>query len=270
MSDDLIENNNNTTNTQPGISPISKMKKIESEKSKIQSQYWIDHFKYKQNLINQLNILKNEKPEKNKKISQISSFSQEQELLCDNLYKMSKITNYSQKKLGKNYNEMKTSENKEEVQKKLLKEIFEKNLENIRKIEKMSEEIDEQTQLLDSWRDYIEKMKNDISSVRKENCMNIDNLCNKYSEGNKEFKKISKLYNLLLNITKFRVLNIEKEEGDPQCQKVNGYLLNSQNGNILNYNVKIKDNESTENKAIRVFNFWKALINLNKIEPNNI
>ncbi len=106
-------------------------------------------------------------------------------------------------------------------------------------------------------------MKNNISETRKENCLNIDNLCNKYSQEDKEFKKITKLYNLLCNITKYRVLNIQKDEFDSQAQIVKGYLLNAKNGNILNYNIKIKNNESVENKAMKVFNFWKTLIDFN-------
>jgi len=263
MNKQLSENNNNPNNPQMHISPISKMKIINAEKTKRESQYWIDHFKYKQNLLTQLEILKNEKPEKSQKTSEITSFSKEQEILCDNLYKLNQITNFSQLKLGKNFNKMKIIENNEETQKKKLNEIFDKNLEKIRDIEKTSEEIEVQKQLLNSWYENVEKMKNNISSIRKENCINIDNLCNKYSQEDKEFKKITKLYNLLCNITKYRVLNIQKDEFDSQAQIVKGYLLNAKNGNILNYNIKIKNNESVENKAMKVFNFWKTLIDFN-------
>jgi hypothetical protein len=245
------------------ISPVTKMKVKAAEKTKIDSQYWIEHFKYKQNLINQLELLKNEKPEKSIKTSQISSFTREQEILCDNLYKLNQITNYSQLKLGKNFNKMKTIENNEEILKKKLNEIFENNLEKIRTIEKTKGDIDIQKNLLNSWFEIIEKMKNDISSTRRENCINIDVLCNQYSQNDKEFKKITKLYNLLCNITKYRILNIQNDENDQQTQVAKGYLLNSKNGNILSYNIKI-NNESVENKAIKVFNFWKTLIELNK------
>jgi hypothetical protein len=248
---------------QNDISPVTKMKVNLAEKTKIDSQYWIDHFKYKQSLINQLEILKNEKPEKSIKTSQISSFTREQEILCDNLYKLNQITNYSQLKLGKNFNKMKTIENNEEILKKKLNEIFENNLEKIRTIEKTKGDIDIQKNLLNSWFEIIEKMKNDISSTRRENCINIDVLCNQYSQNDKEFKKITKLYNLMCNITKYRILNIQNDENDQQTQVAKGYLLNSKNGNILSYNIKI-NNESVENKAIKVFNFWKTLIELNK------
>ena len=259
MSNNIIGENKN--NTSKGVSPISKMKIITVERAKLQSKYWIEHFKYKQNLINQLSLIKNEKDEKTKKISEISSFSQEQEVLCDNLYKMRRIINFSRVKLEKNSNEMKSSESVEETRKKKLKEIFEKNLENIRNIEKKSEEIQEQTLLLNLWREYIEKMKNEITSRRKENFISIDNLIDKYSEDNNKLKKIIGVYYLLLNITKYRILNIENN-------KIIGYLLNAKNGNILNYNIKIKENESAESKATEVFNFWKALIDLNKTESN--
>ena len=63
---------------------------------------------------------------------------------------MNKITNYSQLKLGKNINEMKIIESNEETQKRKLKDIFEKNLETIKNIEKTSEEIDVQNKLLKS------------------------------------------------------------------------------------------------------------------------
>ena len=240
------------------------MKIINAEKLKRESQYWIDHFKYKQSLINQLEIIKNEKPEKNQKITQISSFSNEQEILCDNLYKLNQITNFSQLKLGKNYDKMKIIENNEETQKKKLNEIFEKNLEKIKDIEKTSEEIDVQRQLLNSWYENVEKMKTNISSARKEDCINIDTLCNKYIQEDKEFKKITKLYNLLCNITKYRVLNIQNDENNSKAQIVKGYLLNAKKGNILSYNITIKNNESVENKANKVFNFWKTLIDFNK------
>lgn len=250
---------------QSDISPVTKMKVKTAEKTKIDSQYWIEHFKYKQSLMNQLELLRNEKPEKSIKASQISSFSREQEILCDNLYKLNQITNYSQLKLGKNFNKMKLIENNEEVLKKKLNEIFENNLEKIRTIEKTKEDIDIQKNLLNSWLENVEKMKNDISSTRRENCINIDALCNQYSQNDKEFKKITKLYNLLCNITKYRILNIQKDENGPNTQVANGYLLNSKNGNILSYNIKI-NNESVEHKALKVFNFWKTLIELNKKE----
>ena len=253
---------------QQDISPVKKMKIMTAEKTKKESQYWIDHFKFKQSLINQLELLKNEKPEKFEKISKISTFSKEQDILCDNLYKLKKITNYSQLKLGKNFNQMKIIESKEEEQKKQLNEIFEKNLEIIKNIEKTSEQIDAQRQILDTYEEKIEIMKKYISKVRKENCINIDNLCNKYSEEDKEFKKINKLYNFLSNITKYRVLNIENDKNEPQSQLVRGYLLNQQNGNILSYNVTMKNNESLENKAMKVFNFWKTLIDFNKKDSN--
>ena len=246
------------------ISPVKRMQLMAAEKSKKDSQYWIDHFKYKQSLLNQLTMLKNENPEKMEKISKISSFSEEQEILCDNLFKLNKITNYSQLKLGKNINEMKIIESNEETQKRKLKDIFEKNLETIKNIEKTSEEIDVQNKLLNSWQKNIEILKNNISEARKENCLNIDNLCNKYSQNDKEFKKISKLYNLFCNITKYRILNIQDDENDSQNKIVKGYLLNANNGNILNYNIKMKNNESVENKAMKVFNFWKTLVNFNQ------
>ncbi len=253
------------TNFQSDISPVTKMKVKTAEKNKIDSQYWIDHFKYKQNLINQLELLKNEKPDKSIKTSQISSFTREQEILCDNLYKLNQITNYSQLKLGKNFNKMKMIENNEEILKKKLNEIFENNLEKIRNIEKTKEDIDIQKNLLNSWLENVEKMKNDITSTRKENCINIDALCNQYAQTDKEFKKIAKLYNLLCNITKYRILNIQNDENDQQTQVAKGYLLNAKNGNILSYNIKM-NNESVENKALKVFNFWKTLIELNKKE----
>ena len=264
MSIKVEDNNIKSNNMNNDISPISKMKILTAEKTKRESQYWIDHFKYKQNLLSQLEILKNEKPDKSIKTSQISSFNREQEILCDNLYKLNKITNYSQLKLGKNFNKMKIIENNEEVQKKKLKEIFENNLEKIREISKKSEEINIQRQLLNSWHENVEKMKNDISTSRKENCINIDILCNEYAQQDKEFKKISKLYNLLCNITKYRVLNIQKEENDEESRIAKGYLLNAKNGNILSYNIKIKNNDSVENRAMKVFNFWKTLINFNQ------
>ena len=264
MDDKFSEENlPKISNVQNDVSPISKMKIIAADKSKKESQYWIEHFKYKQNLINQLEMLKNEKPEKSTKISQIAQFSKEQEILCDNLYKLSQITKFSQSRLGTNLNKMKTIENKEEAQKQNLKTIYENNLEKIQKIQKLQEDINLQKQLLNSWDENVEKMKNDIINIRKENVNTIDNLCNQYSLEDKEFKNITKMYNLMCNITKYRILNIEKNENQDN-QLVKGYLLNATNGNILNYNIKMKQNESVENKASKVFNFWKTFINFNK------
>ena len=262
------ENNNQVDKSQNDISPVTKMKIMTAEKTKKESQYWIDHFKFKQNLINQLELLKNEKPEKFEKMSQISTFSKDQDILCDNLYKLNTITNFSQLKLGKNLNQMKIIENKEEAQKKQLNEIFEKNIEIIKNIEQTSDQIEAQKQILDSYVENIDILKNKISTIRKENCLNIDNLCNKYSQEDKEFKKINKYYNLFCNITKYRVLSIDNDENDPQTQIVKGYLLNPQNGRILSYNFKMKNNESLENKAMKVFNFWKTFIDFNKKESN--
>lgn len=258
------ESNNLNNNQKSNISPVTKMKIITAEKIKKESQYWIDHYKFKQSLKKQLELLKNEKPEKLEKITNISTFSKEQDILCDNLFKMNKITNFSQLKLGNKLNQMKEIENNEEVQKKKLKEIFEKNLEKIKNIEKTSEDIMVQRVLFNTWNDNLEKMKNNILTVRKDNCINIDNICSKYLQDNKEFKKISKLYNLLCNILKYRVLSIQKDEIDKKSKIFKGYLLNARNGDILSYNMKIKENESMENKAMRVFNFWKTFIEFNK------
>lgn len=262
------ENNNVSNNQKKHISPVTKMKIMTAEKLKKESEYWIEHYKFKQNLKNQLELLKNEKPEKLEKLTKISTFSNEQDLMCDNLFKMKKITNYTKIKLGNNYNQIKLYENNEEVQKKKLKEIFENNLEKIRNIEKTSEDIAIQRELFNTWNENLGKMKNNILTSRKEKCLNIDNICNKYSQDNKEYKKISKIYNLLINITKYRVITIQKDENEPQSKIYKGYLLNAKNGNILNYNMKIKGNESMENKAMRVFNFWKTIIEFNKY-PNS-
>jgi hypothetical protein len=77
-------------------------------------------------------MLKNEKPEKSTKSTQISQFAKEQEILCDNLYKLNYISKYSQVKLGNNFNRMKKIESNEEVQKQKLKSIYENNLEKIK------------------------------------------------------------------------------------------------------------------------------------------
>ena len=263
-----INNNFILNNQQSSDSPVTKMKIMTAEKAKKDSQYWIDHFKFKQNLLNQLELLKNEKPEKMAKLSQISTFSKEQELLCDNLYKMNIITKFSQLKLGNNYNKMKVIENNEEIQKKKMKEIFEKNLDKIRNIEKTSEDIAIQREIIKKYNQQMEILKSDISTIRKENCLQIDNLCNNYSQNNKEFKKLSKLYNLYSNILKYRVFDIKNDENDPESKNVKGYLLNPQNGNILSYNTSIKSSESVENKAMKVFNFWKTLVEFNKNNKN--
>ena len=262
MDINLNENNPKISSKQNDVSPISKMKIIAADKIKKESQYWIEHFKYKQNLINQLEMLKNEKPEKSLKSSQISQFQKEQEILCDNLFKLNQITKYSQLKLGTNFDKMKKIESNEEAQKQKLKIIFEKNVEKIKEIEKTQEDINIQKQLLNSWYDNVEKMKNDITNIRKENSNTIDNLCAQYSLEDKEFKNRTKMYNLLCNITKYRMLNIENDEKQ-ESQMVKGYLLNATNGNILNYNIKMKQNESVENKASKVFNFWKTFVNFN-------
>lgn len=269
MSNNMNENENITKiyNQQSDISPISKMRIITADKTKRESQYWIEHFKYKQNLLNQLDMIKNENPDKKEKTLAISQFNKEQEILSDNLYKLKQITKYSQIKLGNNFNKMKKIENNEETQKQKLKEIYENNLEKIKNIEKIQENINIQKQLLTSWYENVDKMKNEISNIKKENGTNIDNLVTKYSEEDKEFKKNIKIYNCWCNIIKYKIIDIENNE-NKNTQEIKGYLLNAVNGNILNYNIPIKSNESVENKAIRVLNFWKNLINFNKSESN--
>ena len=267
MDKNQNENQSKISSNPNDVSPISKMKIIAANKSKQESQYWIEHFKYKQNLLNQLEILKNEKPEKSTKSSQISQFSKEQEILCDNLYKLDYITKYSQIKLGNNLNKMKKIESSEEIQKQKLKEIYEKNIEKIKEIQKIQEDINVQKQLLNSWNENVEIMKNNISNTRKENTNIIDNLCGQYSFEDKELKNITKMYNLLSNITGYKVINI-KEEENKEAQEVKGYLLNNKNGDIMDYNITMKKNESVENKASKVFNFWKTFVNFNENNSN--
>ena len=162
---------------------------------------------------------------------------------------------------------MKKIESSEEIQKQKLKEIYEKNIEKIKEIQKIQEDINVQKQLLNSWNENVEKMKNNISNTRKENTNIIDNLCGQYSFEDKEFKNITKMYNLLSNITGYKVINI-KEEENKEAQEVKGYLLNNKNGDIMDYNIKMKKNESVENKASKVFNFWKTFVNFNENNSN--
>ena len=166
-----------------------------------------------------------------------------------------------------NFNRMKKIESNEEVQKQKLKSIYENNLEKIKEIQKTQEEINVQKNLLNSWYENVEKMKNDITNTRKENATNIDNLCNQYSLEDKEFKNVSRMYNLMSHITMYKVINIEKDENQ-ESQEVKGYLLNASNGNVINYNIMMKKNESVENKASKVFNFWKAFVNFNENNSN--
>ena len=158
---------------------------------------------------------------------------------------------------------MKKIESSEEIQKQKLKEIYEKNIEKIKEIQKIQEDINVQKQLLNSWNENVEKMKNNISNTKKENTNIIDNLFGQYSFEDKEFKNITKMYNLLSNITGYKVINI-KEEENKEAQEVKGYLLNNKNGDIMDYNIKMKKNESVENKASKVFNFWKTFVNFNE------
>ena len=153
--------------------------------------------------------------------------------------------------------------NLEEFQKNRFFKIFNNVGEIMKEIEKIQENINIQKQLLNSWYENVEKMKNDINNSRKENATTIDNLCNQYSLEDKEFKNVTKMYNLLSNITKYKMFDIEKEENQ-DSQEVKGYLLNPQNGNVLNYNIKVKINESVENKASKIFNFWKTYVNFNQ------
>ena len=267
MDKNQNENQSKISSNPNDVSPISKMKIIAANKSKQESQYWIEHFKYKQNLLNQLDLLKNEKPEKSIKSSQISQFSKEQEILCDNLYKLNYITKFSQIKLGNNLDKMKKIESSEEIQKQKLKEIYEKNLEKIKEIQKYQEDINIQKQLLNTWYENVEKMKNDISNARKESSNTIDNLCGQYSFEDKEYKNITRMYNLLSNITEYKITDIKKDENE-DTQEVRGCFLNNINGDIMRYNIKLKKNESVENKATKVFNFWKTFVNFNKNNSN--
>ena len=267
MDKNQNENQSKISSNPNDVSPISKMKIIAANKSKQESQYWIEHFKYKQNLLNQLDLLKNEKPEKSIKSSQISQFSKEQEILCDNLYKLNYITKFSQIKLGNNLDKMKKIESSEEIQKQKLKEIYEKNLEKIKEIQKYQEDINIQKQLLNTWYENVEKMKNDISNARKESSNTIDNLCGQYSFEDKEYKNITRMYNLLSNITEYKITDIKKDENE-DTQEVRGRFLNNINGDIMSYNIKMKKNESVENKATKVFTFWKTFVNFNKNNSN--
>ena len=267
MDKNQNENQSKISSNPNDVSPISKMKIIAANKSKQESQYWIEHFKYKQNLLNQLDLLKNEKPEKSTKSSQISQFSKEQEILCDNLYKLNYITKFSQIKLGNNLDKMKKIESSEEIQKQKLKEIYEKNLEKIKEIQKYQEDINIQKQLLNTWYENVEKMKNDISNARKESSNTIDNLCGQYSFEDKEYKNITRMYNLLSNITEYKITDIKKDENE-DTQEVRGRFLNNINGDIMSYNIKMKKNESVENKATKVFNFWKTFVNFNENNSN--
>ena len=56
MDKNTSENLQKISPIQTDVSPISKMKIIAADRTRKESQYWIEHFKYEQDLKNQLEI----------------------------------------------------------------------------------------------------------------------------------------------------------------------------------------------------------------------
>lgn len=267
-----VDNNNNKSNIEAteNLSSDQKMELDTIHKSKVFSDYWIEHYKFMQKLKNQFGVIKMISKEKKNLIQNICIFDKETELINDNLYLLSSINNQSELELDNNTDELKQIQKKEEEKTKKVKEDFKNITDNYKKINIKNNEIEAQKKLLTSWYQNIEGIKNEVDSQRDENSNSIDSISENFSKGDNKYKNLEKTYKLISNILKYRIENVEDDKKDSYSKIIKGYFLNSKKECILNYNIKIKNNDSLENKANDIFNFWESYLNFNNPQDINL
>lgn len=254
------------------ISPITK-RRISAEESKENAEFWIEFYKFKQNLISKLQDLK-EETENDKKIQEISNFKREEELLCDNLYKMKQILSISQTKLETNYDKIENKNKEDEIYKTQIKDIYSKNLEKFRNITKRMDNIDVQEKCKLSFVYGREKANEKILNFSNLITSDIDANIKKLYLDEKYRQKILMTGRFFIRIFKFRIIDFFQDKKDKNLNVIRGYFYDKDIQIPLKYDIKFRNNEDVEISSARALDFWETLVkyyekkNRKKIDTN--
>lgn len=254
-SDLKDQNLENKDRTKEKLSPIQKLKIETAHKSKQLAEFWIDHYKYMQNLKAQMENFNKKYNEKKEAVKKIASFENGEKELRGILYKICSKHNESEAKL-ENYKEKVIAfKQKVENNKEKLNEEFQEIKMKYEEIENKKKEVENQKKILSSLYENIENLKKEVNLLKNESSIEIENLSQNIIQENIKKKELIKEINLLSNITNLKIIKID-DENKVLEPKIQGHAINPKDERIMNYSIKIGFNV---NKVNEVKKFWKNL-----------
>ena len=153
-------------------------------------------------------------------------------------YKYSKMDNYL-KELQQRNKELSDEINKKE----------EENTKYEEELNRLNEESIELKQKLKEYKEGMYKIKDNLNKMNEDY---INKLKEEKLKNEKKNQNLKKELNLLMNLTKFRIINAESYENG---NKVKGFFINQEKNQIKETECIITENNSIE----RHINFWKNL-----------
>ena len=116
-------------------------------------------------------------------------------------------------------------------------------------LDRLNEESIELKNKLNEYKEGINKIKNNLNKMNEDY---INKLKEEKLKNEKKNQNLKKELNLLMNLTKFRIINAESYENG---NKVKGFFINQEKNQIKGTECIITENNSIE----RHINFWKNL-----------
>ena len=116
-------------------------------------------------------------------------------------------------------------------------------------LDRLNEESIELKNKLNEYKEGINKIKNNLNKMNEDY---INKLKEEKLKNEKKNQNLKKELNLLMNLTKFRIINAESYENG---NKVKGFFINQEKNQIKETECIITENNSIE----RHINFWKNL-----------
>ncbi len=153
-------------------------------------------------------------------------------------YKYSKMDNYL-KELQQRNKELNDEINKKE----------EENTKYEEELNRLNEESIELKQKLKEYKEGMYKIKDNLNKMNEDY---ISKLKEYKIQNEKKTQNLKKELNLLMNLTKFRIINAESYENG---NKINGFFINQEKNQIKEAECIINEKNSIE----RHINFWKNL-----------
>jgi septal ring factor EnvC (AmiA/AmiB activator) len=136
--------------------------------------------------------------------------------------------------------------------KELSDEINKKEEENTKYEEELNRLNEESIELKQKLKEYKEGMYKIKDNLNKMNEDYINKLKEHKIQNEKKTQNLKKELNLLMNLTKFRIINAESYENG---NKINGFFINQEKNQIKEAECIINEKNSIE----RHINFWKNL-----------
>ena len=140
----------------------------------------------------------------------------------------------------------------EQRDKELTDEINKKEEENLKYEEELNRLNEESIEIKKKFNEYKEGIKTIKNNLNKINDDYINELKNDIKMKDEKTQNLKKELNLLMNLTKFRIVNAESYENG---HKIKGFFINQEKNKIKETECIINENNGIE----RQINFWKNL-----------